>query len=137
VTEVDKHNIDRLQLRDSANGTEWTGAHNAPGDPAILADQYVWKTLTADLGSVTSAKVCAGLQTGAGHELLWLDNMQLVASTSGTAASCPVSTPDYSNPCVSAPPPVSTPLVAPAGSSALISSCVVPLLSTCGLWLVM
>ena len=92
VTEVDKHNIDRLGLRDSATGSEWTGANNAPGDPAILPDQYQWRTLSAELGAITTAKVCAGLQTGAGHELLWIDNLTLASSATATSVCYPLQT---------------------------------------------
>ena len=50
--------------RVSANKTEWKGQKNAKGDPAILLDEFVWKKLSANLGTVTSARICAGLQVG-------------------------------------------------------------------------
>lgn len=105
VEEVHKHNIDKLMMRDSGTAgnictsdcTEWTGTKNAEGDPAILPDRFEWKTLSADLGPVDTAKICAGLQTGAGHELLWLDNYQLTVGTA-TSATCPMAVPDYMTP---------------------------------------
>ena len=99
VDEVHKHNVDSLVLRVSANQAEWTGTKNAEGDPAILPDEWQWITLTADLGSVTSAKVCAGLQTGAGHEAVWLDDYKLTVAAAGSTATCPMdAVPDYANP---------------------------------------
>ena len=107
VEEVHKHNIDRLMMRDSgtegsiceSDCVEWTGEKNAVGDPAILPDRFLWKTMSADLGAVDSVKVCAGLQTGAGHELLWVDDYQLVeAAADATDATCPMAVPDYANP---------------------------------------
>jgi hypothetical protein len=105
VEEVHKHNIDRLMMRDSGTAgnicqsdcTEFTGTKNTVGDPAILPDRYEWKTMSADLGPVDTVKVCAGLQTGAGHEVLWLDDYQLTVSTA-TSATCPMEVPDYANP---------------------------------------
>ena len=99
VDEVHKHNVDRLELRVSVNQQEWTGAKNQGDDPALIDDGWAWITLTADLGSVTSAKVCAGLQTGAGHEAVWLDDYKLTVAAAGSTATCPMdAVPDYANP---------------------------------------
>ena len=99
TAEATKHNIDSLLLRDSASQTAWTGAHNVEGDPAILPDSFVWKTLSAELGTVASVKVCAGLQTGAGHEILWLDDYKLTAGALSTA-TCPINVPGMLRMCV-------------------------------------
>ena len=64
TAEVNKHNIDNLLLRQSATQAEWTGEHNAAGDPAILQDGFAWTPLSAELGAVATVRVCAGLQVG-------------------------------------------------------------------------
>ena len=107
VEEIHKHNIDRLMMRDSGTDgaicttgcDEWLGGKNLPGDPSLMTDRYIWKTMTADLGPADTVRVCAGLQTGAGHELLWLDDFKLDASADlASTATCPMAVPDYANP---------------------------------------
>ena len=107
VEEVHKHNIDKLMMRDSGTDAaicttgcdEWMGGKNIAGDPSLMTDRFLWKTMTADLGPADTVKVCAGLQTGAGHELLWLDDFQLVeAAGQASTAACPMTVPDYANP---------------------------------------
>ena len=77
----------RLRTTDTP-GLAYTGAKNGPGDPALKADAWSWHTLSVALGEVSSARVCAGLQTGAGAEALYLDNMRLTGGTAAAAASC-------------------------------------------------
>ena len=77
-----KYNVDTLMLR-AATATPrqpyvYAGAANEEGDPALLADTWEWQTLSVDLvGGVSSVGVCAGLQSGAGAEELFIDNMRI------------------------------------------------------------
>ena len=65
-----KHNIDTMPMRQSATRQPYVGPKNGPDDPALLPDLWNWTTLTADLGRVSSFRVCAGLETGAGAEAM-------------------------------------------------------------------
>ena len=65
-----KHNIDTMPMRRSATGKPYIGPESDPGDPALLPDLWNWTVLTADLGAVSSFRVCAGLETGAGAEAM-------------------------------------------------------------------
>merc|ERR1712196_643403 len=79
---LNKHNIDVLGLRSSPKpGIPYTGTPGGPDDPALLVDSWRWVTLVAELGTVERAKVCAGLQSGAGAEGLYIDNMRLSSKT--------------------------------------------------------
>ena len=77
---VTKGNVDALGLRapNPADG----------GDPSDVPEPYVWRTLRAKLGAgATTVSVCAALQTGAGAEALYLDNVALhEQSTAGTCS---------------------------------------------------
>lgn len=100
ATQGTKHNIDVLNLRDSATpGQPYTGKPNHIGDPALLPDMYRWTRLGIDLGTVNSARICAGLQSKAGAEALWIDNMVLTKNPSGnTTPGCtPAPATDYRN----------------------------------------
>ena len=65
-----KHNIDTMPMRRSNTGQPYVGPKNGPDDPALLPDLWNWTTLAADLGRVSSFRVCAGLETGAGAEAM-------------------------------------------------------------------
>ena len=65
-----KHNIDTMPMRRSTTHQPYNGPENGPNDPANLLDLWDWTKLTADLGRVSSFRICAGLETGAGAEAM-------------------------------------------------------------------
>ena len=76
---VTKHNVDSLGLR--------APSPTVGGDPSAVPEPYQWRTLRAKLGAGSSTvSVCAALQTGAGAEALYIDNVAL--RERGTAATC-------------------------------------------------
>ena len=77
-----KHTVDMLMLRAQTatpgQPYSYTGPPNGDGDPAILPDTWKWQTLSLDLSAdVRSVGVCAGLQTGAGAEEFFVDNLRI------------------------------------------------------------
>ena len=74
-----RHTVDTLGLRASTLSAAYTGEPMGVGDPSLLADRYNWQTLGVELGAVedTSVRVCAGLQSGAGAEALYVDSFAL------------------------------------------------------------
>lgn len=78
---VKRANIDTLGLRDSSTpGVAYSGAPSAPGDPALLPDLWQWRTLGVHLGARESAaeiRVCVGLQSGAGAEAVFVDELRI------------------------------------------------------------
>ena len=76
---VTKENVDLLGLR--------APNPSVGGDPSAVPEPYEWRTLRAKLGAGSSTvSVCAALQTGAGAEALYIDNVAL--RERGTAGTC-------------------------------------------------
>ena len=76
---VTKLNVDSLGLR--------APNPSVGGDPSDVPEPYEWRTLRAKLGAGSSTvSVCAALQTGAGAEALYIDNVALRERS--TATTC-------------------------------------------------
>ena len=76
---VSKANVDALGLRAPSPVVD--------GDPSSVPEPYEWRTLRARLGAGSrTVSVCAALQTGAGAEALYVDNVALHEES--TAARC-------------------------------------------------
>eukprot|EP00746_Dinoflagellata_sp_MGD_P057520 gnl/MRDRNA2_/MRDRNA2_24772_c0_seq1.p1 gnl/MRDRNA2_/MRDRNA2_24772_c0~~gnl/MRDRNA2_/MRDRNA2_24772_c0_seq1.p1 ORF type:complete len:286 (-),score=50.96 gnl/MRDRNA2_/MRDRNA2_24772_c0_seq1:61-897(-) len=89
AADLNKENIDVLGLRHSRRpGVPYTDFPGGADDPALLLDSWRWVTLVAELGAVHTARVCAGLQSGAGAEGMYIDNMRLSRSLATNTTPC-------------------------------------------------
>ena len=90
-----RESIDVLRLRAPRDGVAYEGAPGGAGDPSNGAEDWVWTTLSAALGVVDegtgAARVCVGLQSGAGTEMVLVDSLALNLSAAGPAAPTPCS----------------------------------------------
>ena len=82
-----RENVDVMGLRSSpAPGVAYTGKAFGEADPALLNDTWHWRTLQVDLGQVdSSVAVCVGLQSGAGAEEVYVDELRLLVNSSSGA----------------------------------------------------
>lgn len=86
-----RENVDTLQLRkrSATPGRRYAGSPMGEGDPALLDDAWEFSTLSTNLGpfhTPTQARVCVGLQTGAGAEAVYVDSLRLREAEAGAGA---------------------------------------------------
>lgn len=87
-----RESIDVLRLRAPRDGIAYTGEPGGDGDPSNGAEDWQWTTLSAALGVVdaeTATRVCVGLQSGAGTEMVFVDTLALNLSAAGPATPTP------------------------------------------------
>ena len=88
---VTASNVDVLGLRNSSTpGIQYAGPPNEGTDPSLLPDSWQWRTLGTELGQVDTpiARVCVGLQSGAGSEAVYIASFRFRHGTDLPAPEC-------------------------------------------------